>query len=98
MFPSGRVLQASCKHLMVINGLFNEKSEFKKIKLYFLFFNFYTLSNSLTLKKYYGALYHSEGLEISNFLVYHMLIYLVYQQRYDRFSTTDQDHVFSSPL
>ena len=63
-----------------------------------LFFNFHTLSYSLTPKIYYDALHHSIGVEISYFLVYHMSRYLIYQQRYDRFSTTGQNHVFSSPL
>ena len=54
----------------MINGLLNEKYEI------FLFFKFHTLFHSLTPKKYDGALYHSEGLEINYFLVYHMSRYL----------------------
>ena len=59
-----------------------------------MFFNFHTLSQSLTPKRYYDASYHSEGLGIS----YHMSRYLKYQQRYDCFSTTGQSYGFSFPL
>ena len=66
---------------------------------YFFFdFNFHTLSYLLTPKKDYGALHHSKTLEIGYFLVYHMSRYLIYEPRYDRFSTTGPNHMFSSPL
>ena len=82
----------------MIDALLNENSEFKRYKLNFQIFNFYTLSYSLTHRKYYDALHHSEGLYISYFLVYHMSRYLIYQPRYGRFSTASTNHVFSSPL
>ena len=56
------------------------------------------MSHSMTPKQYYDALYQSEGLEISYFLVYHMSQYLIYQPRYVPFSTAGPNHVFSSPL
>ena len=47
MLPSGNVLRASYKKLVIIDGLINE---FKKYKLNFLFFNFHILSHLLTPK------------------------------------------------
>ena len=82
---------------MMNDELLNEKSEFKKIKLNFPTFNVHTLSHSLVPKKYYGILHQSEGPEISNFLVWHMSRYLIYQPKYDSFSKTGPNHVFSSP-
>ena len=98
MLLSGKVLKSSCKNLVMIDGLLNENSELKKKKKKKLIFNFHTISHSLIPRNYYDALHHSKGLGISYFLVYHMYRYLIYKPRYDRFSTTGPNHVFSSPL
>ena len=82
----------------MLDVLLNENSEFKKYQLYFLDSNFHTLSHLLTPKKDYGALHHSKALVIGYFLVYHMSRYLIYEPKYDCFSTTGPNHVFSSPL
>ena len=84
--------------MVMIDVLLDENSELKKKLLFLLDFNFHTLSHLLTPKKDYGALHHSTALEIGYFSVYHMSRYLIYEPRYDRFSTTGPNHVFSSPL
>ena len=66
--------------------------------MFFLIFNFITLFRLLTPKKYYSALHHLNALEIGYFLVYHMSRYLLYEKRYDHFSATGPNRVFSYPL